>query len=211
MTLCIAKVIHTLSNTLVHICADSTKAQLQITFIMSATSTTTPTSSTTMKSETEAPGPCRFSMSGLTALHLSTFALGFSNNERQAAARALLRHDVHIDGTHYQTRTHGGLHPSYLGFQPAPQLESERTLSHKELSEAALQDVFDAVSEFVFCSSISHCFRSLCRTVLMVVFHCLFDAQDLMQSHQRKSLSTSTSHPESCMKHPSRLEETSQC
>ncbi|KAG1862693.1 hypothetical protein F4604DRAFT_1683833 [Suillus subluteus] len=74
-------------------------------------------------------------MSGLAALHRSTFAQGFSNNERRAAARALLRHNVHIDGTHYQTRMLGGLHPSYIAFQPIQQLESERTLSQKELCE----------------------------------------------------------------------------
>ncbi|KAG2126224.1 hypothetical protein DEU56DRAFT_758971 [Suillus clintonianus] len=85
-------------------------------------------------------------MSGLAALHCSTFAQGFSNNERQAAARALLRHDVQIDGTHYQTKTFAGLHPSYIAFQPIQQHESERTLSQKELCEAALQDVFDAIT-----------------------------------------------------------------
>ncbi|KAG1765194.1 hypothetical protein EV702DRAFT_940766, partial [Suillus placidus] len=87
-----------------------------------------------------------FTMSGLTVLHSSSFAQGFSNNERQAAARALLRHDVHIDGTHYQTRTFGGLHPSYIAFLQPADLELERTLSHKELREAALQDVFDAIT-----------------------------------------------------------------
>ncbi|KAG2143102.1 hypothetical protein DEU56DRAFT_733601 [Suillus clintonianus] len=89
----------------------------------------------------------RFTMSGLAALYTSTFAPGFSNNERQAAARALLRHDAHIDGTHYQTRRAGGLHPSYLGFnQPTDVNEAERTLTHSELGEAALQDVFDAIT-----------------------------------------------------------------
>ncbi|KAG1775915.1 hypothetical protein EV702DRAFT_941657, partial [Suillus placidus] len=71
---------------------------------------------------------------------------GFSNNECQAATRALLRHDVQIDGTHYQTKTFDGLHPSYIAFQPIQQPESERTLSQKELCEAALQDVFDAIT-----------------------------------------------------------------
>ncbi|KAG1783911.1 hypothetical protein EV702DRAFT_945406, partial [Suillus placidus] len=88
----------------------------------------------------------RFTMSGLAALHGSNFAQGFSNNECQAAARALLRHDVQIDGTHYQTKTFDGLHPSYIAFQPVQQPESERTLSQKELCEAALQDVFDAIT-----------------------------------------------------------------
>ncbi|KAG1786106.1 uncharacterized protein HD556DRAFT_1450089 [Suillus plorans] len=86
-------------------------------------------------------------MSGLAALHCSTFAQGFSNNECQAAARALLRHDSHIDGTYYHTKTVGGLHPSYIAFQSDGQeLESGRALSHKELIEAMLQDIFDTIA-----------------------------------------------------------------
>jgi hypothetical protein len=141
----LCSVIHSaLSNPLAHL-----YSKLQIVFtIMSATSTTA------LMSATEAQNPRRFTMAGLAVLQSSTFAQGFSNNERQAAARALLRHDVHIDGTHYQTRTFGGLHPSYLAFHSIPQPadpELERTLSHNELREAALQDVFDAVSEpFLF-------------------------------------------------------------
>ncbi|KAG2744798.1 hypothetical protein P692DRAFT_20743077 [Suillus brevipes Sb2] len=91
-------------------------------------------------------GSHRFTMSSLAALHNSArFVPGFSNNERQAAARALLRHDVHIDGAHYQTRTIGGLHPLYIGFNE-PTNETDRTLTHSELTEAALQDVFDAIT-----------------------------------------------------------------
>ncbi|KAG1774226.1 hypothetical protein EV702DRAFT_975154 [Suillus placidus] len=93
-------------------------------------------------------GSCRFTMSSLATLHCLAFAQGFSNNERQAAARALLRHDAHIDGTHYQTKTPGGLHPSYIGFHPTPaqQPNSGRALTHKELIDATLQDVFDAIA-----------------------------------------------------------------
>ena|SRR6267154_1518060 len=94
-------------------------------------------------------GFSHFTMSGLAALCTSTFAPGFSNNEQQAAARALLRHNAHIDGTHYQMRTTGGLHPSYIGFnRETNENETERTLTHSELVEAALQDVFDAVMLF---------------------------------------------------------------
>jgi len=91
----------------------------------------------------------RFDMTGLTALyHTATFATGFSNNECQAAAQALLRHDSHIDGSHYQTRTLGGLHPSYISFNWLSNAE-ERSLTHSELLNAATQDVFDAVSYFL--------------------------------------------------------------
>lgn len=110
-------------------------------------------SNTTMLSATQA---AHFTMSGIAALHTSTFAQGFSNNECQAAARALLRHDTHIDGTHYQTRKLGGLHPSYIGFNATAKQTHERALSHDALVEAVLQDVFDVVSHLVFCVAISH-------------------------------------------------------
>ncbi|KAG1733399.1 uncharacterized protein EDB91DRAFT_1084453 [Suillus paluster] len=91
----------------------------------------------------------RFNMTGLTALyHTSTFAAGFSNNERQAAARALLRHDAHIDGSHYQTRMLGGLHPSYISFNQSSNVNKaeEWSLTHSKLLDAATQDVFDALT-----------------------------------------------------------------
>jgi hypothetical protein len=87
----------------------------------------------------------RFSMSSLAALHSSSFAKGFSNGERQAAARALLKHDVHVDGAHYHTREPGGLHPSYVAFNSYTS-SNERSITQEEIVKAALQDVFDAVS-----------------------------------------------------------------
>jgi hypothetical protein len=103
-----------------------------------------------MQSQTQTWGSYCFTMSELAALHRSVFAQGFSNNQRQAAARALLRHDTHIDGTHYHTKTLGGLHPSYISFHSNSQeLESGRALSPKELVEASLQDIFDAASKFL--------------------------------------------------------------
>ncbi|KAG1891631.1 uncharacterized protein F5891DRAFT_922502, partial [Suillus fuscotomentosus] len=88
-----------------------------------------------------------FSMASIAALtHMSAFAQGFSNNECQAAARALLRHDVHVDGSHYQTRTHRGLHPSYVAFNPLVEQTDKKTLTQDDLVEAGLQDVFDVIS-----------------------------------------------------------------
>ncbi|KAI6011013.1 hypothetical protein BKA83DRAFT_4018793, partial [Pisolithus microcarpus] len=87
-----------------------------------------------------------FSILNLTALYNSTFAEGFSNDERQAAARMLLRHNAHLDGTHFQSRVKGGLHPAYVGFNPSTNDKKVRTLSNKELTEAALQDIFDVVT-----------------------------------------------------------------
>ncbi|KAG2037624.1 hypothetical protein BDR03DRAFT_982066 [Suillus americanus] len=88
----------------------------------------------------------RFIIPSLATLHNSTFARGFSNNECQAAARALLRHDVHIDGTHYQARHPGGLHPSYIGFTSTTKRTGGKSLTQGELLEASLQDVFDMLS-----------------------------------------------------------------
>jgi hypothetical protein len=89
----------------------------------------------------------RFSLCSLAAIHSSSFALGFSNAERQAAARAILRHNAHIDGTHYHTRKRGGLHPSHIAFNSYTSVD-EPTITQEAFADAALQDVFDAVSFF---------------------------------------------------------------
>ncbi|KAG2135614.1 hypothetical protein BD769DRAFT_1326506, partial [Suillus cothurnatus] len=88
----------------------------------------------------------KFAIPNLANLHNSTFAQGFSNNECQVATRALLRHDVHIDGTHYQARLPGGLHLSYFAFSSTAKQTSEKSLTYEELLEALLQDVFDTMS-----------------------------------------------------------------
>ncbi|KAG1900179.1 uncharacterized protein F5891DRAFT_1188877 [Suillus fuscotomentosus] len=88
----------------------------------------------------------RFSMSSIAALYTSQFAEGFSNNERQASIRASLRHDAHIDGAHYWMKTAGGLHSSYISFNPAVEQTEQRVLTQDDLLEAALQDVFNAIT-----------------------------------------------------------------
>lgn len=93
----------------------------------------------------------RFSLSSLAALHSSSFAQGFSNGERQAAARALLKHEAHVDGTHYHTRKPGGLHPSHIAFNSYTS-SNERSITQEDFLDAALQDLFDAVSFFYFLS-----------------------------------------------------------
>ncbi|KAG1722923.1 uncharacterized protein EDB91DRAFT_1037364, partial [Suillus paluster] len=86
-----------------------------------------------------------FSIHNIGALYCSGFAEGFSNSERQAAARALLRHDAHLDGTHYQTRRPNGLHPSYVVFNSFVKTK-ERSISCDEFVEASLQDLFDSIT-----------------------------------------------------------------
>ncbi|KAG1884168.1 hypothetical protein F4604DRAFT_1920019 [Suillus subluteus] len=86
----------------------------------------------------------QFSLTGVAAIYPHSFVDGFSNTERQAAVRALLRHDAHIDGTHFHTRKRGGLHPSYIAFNSHTSAD-EKSITHEELVEAALQDIFDAI------------------------------------------------------------------
>ncbi|KAG6379831.1 hypothetical protein JVT61DRAFT_10379 [Boletus reticuloceps] len=85
-----------------------------------------------------------FMTANLAALLNSGFAQGHSNNKHQAAARVLLRHDVHLDGTHYQICAPGGLHPSFIGFNPAPLPEEMAQLNCK-LVDASIKDLFNAV------------------------------------------------------------------
>ena len=86
----------------------------------------------------------RFTLAEMAAMYSSTFAQGFSNNERQAAICAILRHGAHEDGTHYHTKTRGGLHPAYFRFNTTEDAGQKR-LSKVALTEAAIKDVFDAV------------------------------------------------------------------
>jgi hypothetical protein len=102
-------------------------------------------------SQTTESATNKFAIPNLANLHNSTFAQGFSNNECQVATRALLRHDVHIDGTHYQARLPGGLHLSYFAFSSTAKQTSEKSLTYEELLEALLQDVFDAMSHLSQC------------------------------------------------------------
>ncbi|KAG2055398.1 hypothetical protein BDR06DRAFT_864160, partial [Suillus hirtellus] len=90
-----------------------------------------------------------FTISSLAALHALPFAQGFSNNECQAAGRTLFRHDMHIDGAHYHARKPGGLHLAYAAFNQTN--GKERTLTHVELVEAPLWDLFDAVTTMQDC------------------------------------------------------------
>ncbi|KIK35331.1 hypothetical protein CY34DRAFT_96298 [Suillus luteus UH-Slu-Lm8-n1] len=86
----------------------------------------------------------RFSLASLAAIYPNSFVEGHSNTERQAAARALLRHNANIDGTHFHTRKRGGLHPSYIAFNSYTSAD-EKSITQEELVEASLQDVFDAI------------------------------------------------------------------
>ncbi|KAG1793274.1 uncharacterized protein HD556DRAFT_1443705 [Suillus plorans] len=91
--------------------------------------------------------PPRFTLAGTAALYSNmNFTLGFSNTDRQAAARALLRSQSHLDGTHYHTWTPNGLHPKYIAFNDTVASTEKRSITHAEFVDAALEDVFDALT-----------------------------------------------------------------
>ena len=94
----------------------------------------------------------RYTLTEIATLLNSTFSKGYSNSERQAVIRALLRHGVHTDGAHHHTRTVGGLHPSFVHFNPSRPV-GERELTKMVLVEASLEDIFDAVSRSVLISA----------------------------------------------------------
>ena len=85
-----------------------------------------------------------FTVAAIAAIYSSPFAQGFSNDQRQAAIQAILRHGAHEDGKHYLTKSQGGLHPAYAGFNPVNKSEN-KVLSRTDLVEASLGDVFDVV------------------------------------------------------------------
>jgi hypothetical protein len=134
--------------------------------------------------------PTSFTMAHLAALLDSGIARGYSNNECQAVARALLRHNAHVDGTHYQTRTFGGLHPSFVGFNPLPSADTAPVQSNRELVEASLKDVFDAVSPASLFTRKTYliCTRLRPRIVWMEDYQSLFVAQAAM--HLKRSVPT---------------------
>jgi hypothetical protein len=90
-------------------------------------------------------------IANLAELYNSTLAQGYSSKERQAVARALLRHEAHLDGTHHKSRTPDGLHPSYIGFNPVQPLK-DRVSTKRAFVEASLDDLFDAVRASTPCA-----------------------------------------------------------
>jgi hypothetical protein len=100
-----------------------------------------------------------YTLTEMATLFNSSFSKGYSNSERQAAIRALLRHGVHTDGVHHHARTVGGLHPSFVHFNPSQPVE-EHELTKMVLAEASLKDVFDAVSRSELILAWAHCYKT---------------------------------------------------
>lgn len=85
-----------------------------------------------------------FTVAAITAIYSSPFAQGFSNDQCQAAIRAILQHSAHEDSRHYLTKSQGDLHLAYAGFNPVNKSEN-KVLSRTDLVEASLSNVFDVV------------------------------------------------------------------
>jgi hypothetical protein len=88
----------------------------------------------------------RYTASGIGAIY-TLLPKGLTPFQRKAAARALLRHDVYIDGTHSLLKRDGGLHPSFTalhnigdGFASAERGEVA------DLVDETLKDTLNAVS-----------------------------------------------------------------
>ena len=95
--------------------------------------------------DTQDHGFNRFMLDGLGTVYLM-FKGSLSNDEWQAATRAILWHGVHVDSMDYQAKHSGGLSPSYIGLTPGTPEDKELTISKSELVKASLKDVFDAVT-----------------------------------------------------------------
>lgn len=73
---------------------------------------------------------------------LSAFPRGYSLSERQAAARAILRHKCHIsDGQTFPT-----IHPSYLELHGIGEAEGGELKKIKTVLKDSFHDLLDAVS-----------------------------------------------------------------
>ncbi|KAG6370999.1 hypothetical protein JVT61DRAFT_10716 [Boletus reticuloceps] len=92
-------------------------------------------------------GACnKFTIPNIVALYSSPFAQGYSDQQRQAAIRAVLRHGAHTDRAHYHTKTPNGLHPGYAAFTTVEKSVDAQTFRKRELIEASLNDLFDTVT-----------------------------------------------------------------
>jgi len=87
----------------------------------------------------------RYTASGIgTIYHL--LPNSFGPLPRKAAARALLRRDTNIDGTHPQVKREGGLHPSFVALHGVGEGKTaDERMEVTELLEGSLADLFDAV------------------------------------------------------------------
>ncbi|KAG6905228.1 hypothetical protein DXG01_004080, partial [Tephrocybe rancida] len=90
-------------------------------------------------------------MSSITASTITSTALSYIKNAlksiplREAAARAILRHDAHMSD-HMKVENHNGLHRMYVELHSRGDLSGEELLECKAVLEDLQGDVLDAVT-----------------------------------------------------------------
>jgi hypothetical protein len=97
----------------------------------------------------------KFTIMNMATMYCSTFAQGFSKGVRQAAIRTVLKHGIHGDGMHFNTKTQGGLHPSTISFNHGNKSLKYKAFSCMDMVEASLADIFDAVRSRLLHSNVT--------------------------------------------------------
>jgi hypothetical protein len=96
----------------------------------------------------------KLTSSGIAAIYSSHFYdTEFSSTERRAAARAIIRHQKHVDNEHITVRNAGGLHPMYVALHGQGEGNQQEQNEIKMVLSESLDDVFDSVS-FQFTASL---------------------------------------------------------
>lgn len=91
------------------------------------------------------PNKLPYNPSGIGTL-FQALPKSLSYLQRKAAARAILRHDVHVDGTHSNLKRPGGLHPSYIALHGVGSVKADDQHEAVELLRDTMRDALDAVS-----------------------------------------------------------------
>ena len=83
-------------------------------------------------------------------LNLSTHFTGAqSPSQRNAAARAAIRHRMRSDDTDLKTRSPNGLHPMYFSLHGCGDGSDVEIAERRRVLKDTLGDVFDAVSSYI--------------------------------------------------------------
>lgn len=91
-----------------------------------------------------------FNVPSIAAMSSSVIAsdAGFSHSEKRAAARAILRHNIHIDNN--SGTRHGGLNRWYDDLHGKGNAEGAELEDIKAVTNETFRDVLDAVSCFYY-------------------------------------------------------------
>jgi len=117
------------------------------------------------------PQECQlYAPDGVADLCSMLFKENFTISQHQAAARALLRHSAHIDGTDSHTCNPDGLHPLFFGFREETGEMARLSLMHEDFKEVCACNLFDTV----------HFSSTSCSHYLLIHLH---PSQIIQQDH----------------------------